>query len=1136
MFIGPVLAVNSRHLARPVEPKKIHTILMKIMKISMIQILLTILALQFSWATPVRAQLMDKRISITFTDQNLEDAVKSLANQGSFRLVYSNQFINKMSGVNRSFRDVMIKDILESLLAANNLSYEVLKNRYVLIKAKSETAAAVLPQKDVNANGRESFVVIGKVSDENNEAMPGVSVKVKNGIQATVTDSKGNYAIGVSEPGNTIEFSFVGYRTQSLTVNKEATIDISMKPDPSKLDEILVIGYGTTTRRTSTGSQASITAKEIERQPVTNVLQALQGRMPGVTITQTNGLPGAGINVMIRGANSLDRVNRPFYVIDGVPFLSEPITAAVSGTGAVQSAEGQTSPMNIINPADIESIEILKDADATAIYGSRGANGVVLITTKKGRAGKTQFSVNASTGASVVPHFIDLLKTEQYLALRRKGYANNPTVAPNRTFDPDLLIWDQNAYTDFPRLLLGKTAKTHDITSNISGGDVRTNFYLSGTYHQEGNVYPGEQGYKRGGANFNFNHSSYNQRFTVGLSALYTADQNNITATDLANFAYSLPPNYPLYAPNGSLYAVNFFNNPLAFLQQTNDARSSNFLTSLNLKYNILKGLDLKSSLGYSKTDSRVKYIRPLSSLNMSAFPVPTSGTANESYTYTSNYIFEPQLTYKIALWKGNLDLLAGGSWQFKQSNQPYNVSASDFLSDEFLSNIAAARNRVYTTSSSEFKYASVFARATYNVLNRYIANVSFRRDGSSRFGPNRRFGNFGSAGAAWIFSEEKFLKDKFKWFSFGKLRGSFGVIGNDEIGNYQYFDSYTSSPYIYNNSAGLQPSRIANNEFRWEQTKKLELGLELGFLNDRLSLAGSLYRNRTDNQLLTFPVSPQTGFAGFQSNLPALIENSGAELSLTSTNFKSKNFTWTSSFNISKNRNLLRAYPGIETTSYYSRFQVGNPINSSYLYQYTGVDPSTGLPAFADLNGNGLIGAGFAATGAGDRYYAGTTYPKYFGGLTNSLTYKGLNLDFTFQFVKQKGRSLLAASFYPPGYGYNAAASVVNDYLALGSQDQLVTAVANTTAGRAAYTAYSNYTVSDASLVDASFIRMKNASLSYNFPTKWTSKISAQNFRIYLQGQNLFTITNYGGYDPESQGVGTPPLRTITAGLQCTF
>jgi TonB-linked SusC/RagA family outer membrane protein len=1076
----------------------------------------------------VSAASVAQNISMHKQNAELKEVFKSIRAQSGYDFIFDMKLMEKAKLVTISLNNASLEETLKRCFANQDFTYAI-ADKTVIVREKTFM--------DDVRNYFADIEVIGTVLDENGQPMPGVGVKVKGTNKTTVTGLSGRYYIRTDENNPILIFSYVGYKTKELTA--KANLDVTMALDPAKLDEVLVIGYGTTTRRLSTGSQVGISAKDIEKQPVTNLLQTLQGRMPGVQVTQTNGLPGAGINVQIRGANSIGKSNRPLYIIDGVPFLSEPINTASSSTSVLPSAEGSTSPLNSINPSDIESIEVLKDADATAIYGSRAANGVVLITTKKGTAGKTRFNVNASSGASVVAHFVDLLNTEEYLALRRKGFANLTTspTAPSVTSAPDLLVWDQNASTNWQKELLGGTARTHDVTTNVSGGDANTNFYISGTYHQEGNIYPGEQGYKRGGANVSLNHSSPDKKFTLGFSAIYSTDKNNISSTELSNYAYSLPPNFPVYKADGTLNWVGG-SNPYGYLLQTNDNRSSNLLGSLNLKYNILEGLDIKSTFGYSKTDMNQVTLRPLGSLS-TAFSVPVSGTAAYAYTYSNNYIVEPQITYNRKVWKGSLNVLAGGTYQFKQSKQPYYTSAQGFSSDDFLRNVSLATTVSTSSSSRDYKYASVFGRVNYNIEDKYIVNLNFRRDGSSRFGPNKKFGNFGSAGAAWIFSEEDFIKDKTTWFSFGKLRGSYGVIGSDEIGDYQYLETFSSKTAIYNGTSSLVPTRIANDDFQWETTKKLDLGLELGFFNDRLSVSASYYRNRSSNQLINYPLSAQTGFTSYQSNLPATVQNSGLELGVNTTNIKVKDFSWTSAFNISKNANKLLSFPNIEKTSYYTTYLVGKPISSFYAYQFTGIDPATNLPAFTDFNGVGGTASpttGLEAIGRGDRYFVGSAYPSFFGGLTNTVTYKGFTLDFTLQFVKQKGRSLAAASFYPPGYMYNAAASVVNEYLALGSQDYLVTAGTAGTNGRPAYFGYSSWTGSDANIVDASFIRMKNVNLSYTLPSKWISKVHAQQIRVFTQAQNLFTITKYKGFDPESQGIVTPPLRTIVAGLQFTF
>ncbi|MCD0488384.1 SusC/RagA family TonB-linked outer membrane protein [Pedobacter sp. MC2016-14] len=1082
----------------------------------------------------VSASSYGQKITLSKKNASLISIFKEIRTQSGYDFLFDREVIEKVGAVNINVSNATLDEVLKSCLTSQPLTYSI-EDKTVVIKEKAflEKLSSLFVQ---------DLIVNGVVNDENGMPLPGVSVMLKGTNIVRVTNARGTFALQAPNANSILVLSYLGYKTKEVAVAEK--VSVNMELDPGKLDEVLVIGYGTTTRRFNTGSQSGISAKDLEKQPVTNVLQALQGRLAGVTLTQTNGLPGAGINVQIRGANGIGllgvKPNRPLYIIDGVPYLAESINTATNVLSSrsnlvLPSAEGNTSPMNSINPADIENIEVLKDADATAIYGSRGGNGVILITTKKGKAGKTKFSVNASTGASNVTHFVETVGTEQYLALRRKAFANN-TVAgqPTAANAPDLVSWDQNGYTDFQRLMLGNTAKTNDVNANLSGGDAQTNFYIGGNYHKEGNVYPGGQGYERGGGRFNLNHASFNQRFNLSLSAMYSTDKNNISTTDLATYAYSLPPNFPLYRADGGLNWDGFINNPMGYLLQTNDNRTSNLLTNLTLKYTLLKGLDIKSNVGYGKSDMNQVVIRPLASLSTNSNP--TSGTAAFVYNYTNNYIVEPQVTYNTKIGKGTLNTLAGGSYQFKQSKMPYYTSASGYTSDDLLRTVAAATIVSTTSNSVDYKYASLFGRLNYNYDGKYIFNANFRRDGSSRFGPANKFGNFGSVGAAWIFSEEQFLKDRFSWFSFGKLRSSYGIVGSDEIDNYGYLDTYTNSTYVFAGSTGLNPTRLANPDFQWEETKKLDIGLELGFLKDRLSFTANYYRNRTGNQLLNATISAQAGLPGPQTNLPATVQNSGWEFTVNTTNIQKKDFKWTSSFNISQNKNKLLSFDNIEKSAYLTTYIVGNPISSYYLYEYKGIDPLTNLPSLTDFNNSGSISGGFAATGRGDRYYAGTSYPKFFGGLTNALTYKGVTLDFTFQFVKQKGISLLSSSFYPPGYFSNAALSVVNDYLALGSQDYLVSAGTRGPAGNASFIAYSDYTGSDASLVDASFIRMKNVNLSYVLPTKWLSKIDAQTIRIYVQAQNLFTITNYEGFDPESQGVATPPLRTITAGLQLTF
>nr|WP_262909321.1 SusC/RagA family TonB-linked outer membrane protein [Mucilaginibacter roseus] len=1068
-----------------------------------------------------------KEISVSFNNVSVEQAIKLIEERAKLKFVYNDNLIDKKIIVNQRYDSQPLSIVLNGLCARAKLTYQIVDDQYIILRPNTQPEAI---ETDNAKNIAPGYVQGGKVIDETGAPLPGVSIRLSNASNTAQTDRNGYFNIGIPSGNQILILTYIGYKKIEKAPARDQELTIAMEPDPGKLDEVKIIGYGTATRRTSTGSQVEIGAKELMNTPATNPAAALQGRVPGVYITQANGLPGSPMTFTIRGTNSIAGRNNPLFIVDGVPYLADAINAQ-AGT-QLNAANGSTSPLNSINPADIETISILKDADATAIYGSRGANGVVLITTKKGKAGQTRVDGLVKHGVSEVTHFVKTLSTPEYLALRRRGYENTGIdPADDQAFD--LTQWDQNANTNFQKLLIGNKAQMTDATLALSGGDASTNFRFSGTHHREGNVFIGDQGFVRSAANFNLGHKSFEDKFEFNLSAIYSTDRNNVSVLDQTNAAYNLPPNYPLYNPDGSLYwsGVSFGipANPLGQLNELQDNKSSNLISNMSLSYHFPKNITFKTSLGYSRSDMNQKRLTPMSSMDPG---VPWNNSRSIfAYNLTDNYIIEPQLTYNTTISKGQLNVLLGATWQFQNSRQPFYTMANDFASDAFLEDLSSAATVSTSSGSSQYKYASIFGRINYDWEKKYIINLNFRRDGSSRFGLNNRYGNFGSVGAAWVFSEENFTKG-LSVLSFGKLRGSYGILGSDQIGDYQYLDSYASTSYIYNGVPGLVPTRIANNDYRWEQTRKFEAAIDLGFLKDRISVSAAYYRNVTGNQLVAFPLSIQTGFYSYQANMPARVENKGWEFTLSTQNIKTKAFQWNTGFNLSVNRNKLLSFPDIEKTAYYSRYVVGRPLTSFYLFRYTGFNAQTGLPGFEDINGNGSINFGLAETGRGDRYYAGSSQPTYYGGLTNTVSYKGFTLDFLVQFVKQRGYSILSQSFYPPGFMYNSAAGPMLAYVNAGqpSQPQVTSTYDD------AYDAYSNYTASDAILQDASFIRFKNVSLSYDFKSEWIKKAKLQNLRIQVQAQNLFTITNYVGFDPESQGVSVPPLRTIVGAIQFTF
>lgn len=1103
------------------------------MRISLFHIFLLTCGTHMVLAGEISGQSLESiSVDIELHNQDIKTLFKTIESKTGLLFAYQPQIITNFPRISTAAGRRSVSEILDSVLKGSNLLYKQVDKSVVIYKMQSLGTASAGFGKDKAAE--IDYTIAGKILDENGIPLPGVTVLLPGSNRSAISDFDGQFYIEVPSGKHVLKVSYLGYKTQEVTVENQLTLTIKMMPDLARLDEVVVIGYGTTTKRTSTGSVVKITSSDIEKQPVTNILQALQGRTPGVFVTQTSGYAGSNINIRIRGTNSIEGDNLPLYVIDGVPYIGNDIKDQAVPNSSTSGAQQSTSPLNILNPNDIESIEILKDADATAIYGSRGANGVVLITTKKGEAGRTVFTVNTNSGISQVATRIKTLNTPAYLNMLRTALANNNDTASEFSNGIALTDWDQNTQTNWQDKLIGGAADFNDFSASLKGGNETTNFLLSGAYHKETTVLPGDFGYNKFSTNFNINHSTLNKKLKLGATIMFSSDKNDLPFFDLNRYAIGIAPNRPLYNEDGTLYWSADYDadiNPIAALGRRVEDKGNNLISSFNIQFEIAKGFSFKTDLGFGRAEMVTKSTTPASAINHVFYesigePLNAYRGYGVSVNKTNNFTIDPQFNYTTALWKGNLTALVGGSWQNRKSEMPSNVSSSGYSADNLIGITGTAEVVTSFNGSSEYKYASVFSRVNYNIQNKYILNVNFRRDGSSRFGANNRYGNFGSVGAAWVFTEENFLKNSLShWLSFGKIRSSYGEVGSDAIGDYGYASTYSSNTYGSGNPA-MAATRIANANYQWEVTKKFETALDLGFFNDRLSMSAAFYRNVSGNQLVGFPLSPQAGFTSYQANMPAEVENTGWEFTLSSTNVRTKNFNWSTSFNISVNDNKLLSFPGIEYTSYYSTYIVGKPLNSRYLYNYTGT--VNGTPQFEDANGDGRISTGFAQTGRGDRQYTGNRNPKYFGGIQNTISYKSFTLDFLFQFVKQSGSNLMSASGIQPGYPYGIANYQVDEYNEYLAQGNVLSS--------AYQPGFLNYLGSTATITDASYIKLKNVSASYNIPLDQSSQKFIQNIRLSLQGQNLVTFTKYKGFDPETQGLVLPPLRTITLGTQFTF
>jgi TonB-linked SusC/RagA family outer membrane protein len=721
------------------------------------------------------------------------------------------------------------------------------------------------------------------------------------------------------------------------------------------------------------------------------------------------------------------------------------------------------------------------------------------------------------------------LNTPQYLEMRREAFKND-SIAPDIYSAPDLLVWDTTRYTDWQKLFLGGTAHTEEVQAALTGGTGRTQFRLASTYHHETPLYASspfvtkDYGYSRGSFAFSLSHASQDNKFSVGVNAQYTTDKSNYSADVISEVP--LPPDAP--APFNSEGELNWseggasFQNPFGTLLNSFDIKTNTLITSSNFKYTLLPGLSIKANVGYTKMESSNVQSTPLAAQDPATSPY-NSSTFN---TYQQGtWIIEPQLEYIRKSAVGKFELLAGATWQ-DQSFQNLQNTAGGYSSDVFLGTLTGAAYYSTNSSTSDYRYNAFYGRFNYDYEDKYLLNITGRRDGSSRFGPGRQFANFGAVGAAWIFTRENWFRDHFRFLSFGKLRGSYGITGSDNIGNYKFADTWLSyAGYAYDGVNGFYPSKLNNPDYAWEINRKLEGGLELGFFKDRLLLTASYYRNRTGNQLINYALPIQTGFSSVLENFPAVVQNSGFEGTVNSTNIRTKHFQWTTTFNVSINRNQLLSFPGLATSSYASRYEIGESITIMKYFQYRGVDPQTGIYTFNGTDYNKDRTVSKDPNGP----------PRFYGGMENRLAWKNWDLTFLFQFSKAYGSGYASrmADYGPPGTMNNQPAFVLSRWRKPGDK----TSIQRFTTSGDAYDAYNTYsTESEASVVSTSFIRFKNVSLAYNFSSKMLHPLKFQNVRVYVQGQNLGIITAYQGGDPESGGVGNPLLRVLTGGIQFDF
>lgn len=1080
----------------------------------------------------VSAGTYSQRVTLKADRMPLREVLSEVKKQTGFSFFFKKGTLEQTRPVTLDVRDMPLSGFLDMVLKDQSIKYEI------SVKTVTLVAAPVVVSYDKLQNKWAVFQEIkGQVLNAEGQPLPGASVKIKGSDAGVSTDANGRFSIN-AEPGQTLVISYVGHADYVVKIGKETSVTIKMSLSEAAMDVVVVNkGYYNERKQLSTGNVSTVKAADIERQPVSNPLAAIQGRMPGVVITQTTGVPGGAWKIQIRGKNSFRNTdasaNDPLYVVDGVPY---PFSLMNNMSGARYDITLGGSPLNFVNPQDIESIDILKDADATAIYGSRGANGVVLITTKKGKIGKPVVSFNVAQGFGQVGKFMKLLNTRQYLDMRYEAFKNDNVDwrSPTFFYAADLKNYDTTRQTDWQKELLGGKAAYTDAQFSVSGGSNIAQYMIGGSFHRETTVFNQNATDKRGTLHFNISSNTLNDKLKIVLSGGFTSGKNDMPTYDLMDYALSLPPIGPaIYNPDGSLnWAGGMWQNPIARFRAKFKRDVTNFFGNLSVGYQIVKGLEFKTNFGYTQMLVNQTSNTPISSYN------PANGIQSASAdfsTFTANtWVIEPQLNYSTDLWIGRFTALIGGTAQQSRQSGMF-VNATGYVSDALLGTLGSAGTITPMSSQARgYKFSSVYGRLNYTIDDKYMMNLTMRRDGSDKFGPNNRFGNFGAVGLGWIWSRENIISEHLPFISFGKLRASYGTTGNDQVGDYQYIRTYSTSSntLLFQNVRGLMPNNLFSPDYRWEENRKLEFGLELGFLKDKINASVSYYRNRSDNSLVNYRVPSFTGFSTAIRNWPALVQNSGWEFTLNTQNINLGPVRWSSNFNLAWNRNKLVKFDGLENTTYKSLLVIGEPIDLVMVYKYAGIDPNTGLYQFQAKDGKMLSNIyPNSLNFVSDKYTYLRLTPDYYGGFQNNFSYKGFELDVFLQFVKQIGKEYRALQY--PGIGTGAQGNQSVDVLNRWQNSESQAKYARFNGNYSNNNNSNAYAQSDAIYVDASFIRLKNVQLSYDL-TKLMKRTRVQQLKVYFQAQNLFTITSYLGMDPENQnGSSLPPLRVLTAGFK---
>lgn len=982
----------------------------------------------------------------------------------------------------------------------------------------------------------QDVTVTGTVVDaEGGEPLPGVTVMLQETDQGTATSSDGTYEIDAPSDG-VLTFSFVGYERQKVPINGRTTINIELQTDVAELGDVVVTGYGEQVERGNlTSSITSVSSEELDDVSSSNANALLQGRAAGVNIVQNSGTPGGGIKVRVRGATSINASNEPLYVIDGVPVSSD-------GNSAVGVGNQGINGLSTVNPQDIKSMEVLKDASATAIYGARGANGVVLITTKDGSAGDTQIDVGYSHGVKEFNNQIDMLNGPEFIKMYVDGVYGDfygygswpeyeqryqlatqgiPVVygAPGLSWtDLGLPAIDQyganpsEAPTTNWQDQVFNTGITDEFNISAQGGDETTQYFLSGNYFNEHGIMK-NAGFERLSGRLNLEHqisekADISSRVSYSRSTTERLENDNNIYGVLTNAVLAYPT-APVRTEDGDYNSnIGAFSNPVSASQVTNDAIRTRFIGNVEASYDIMDNLVVTGTASLDRYDLDEETYSP--SFTNQGSP---SGSGFYSIGLEQTWLTELRLAYTNDFGAHSLNALGVVSYQETKFERTY--ADGQFYPSDDLTTINNAATTTGGSSVTTNGLESYTGRVNYDYDDRYLVTLTGRVDGSSRFSEDNAYGIFPSASVAWRVTNEDFMEGVDAIDNL-KVRLSAGITGNQSIGNFSYQGLYEVASY--SGTPALAPTQLANPDLRWEETTQYNAGIDLAVLEERLSVTIDGYIKQTDDLLLNRPVPATTGFTGFDSNIGS-IENKGVELAINSINVQTQDFSWTTDFNISHNTNEVTALYQDQpfASGFANRVAVGEPLGAFYGYVSDGIwntqeeldnagynagPAQPGDVKFVDINGDGAITSD-------DQKILGSAQPDFTGGLTNTLQYKGFELSAFLQFSYGNEIFNNAQGFYGHyGYAYNSWDRAL---------DRWTPENTDTNVPRASwFDSNQNTRESDFMMYDGSYMRLKSATIAYNFTAEQLEKVGLRSVRIYATGQNLFTVTDYPGLDPE--------------------